>query len=163
MDDIIYINDLVAGQVNFTVDDRLRWNNPQTRIKYTAESGLSDWESEVSGTITGKNTSPYYTTQLPNIDQAEEVYIGTSVTGVTTCAFRGCTSLKIVTVPEGVEAIGQAVFQECAGLETASIPNSVTSFNTNSFRDCSSLGDIAIPNGTTSIGNYAFSGCSRLT
>lgn len=126
MDNIIYINDLIAGQVNFTVDDRLRWNNPQTRIKYTTESGLSDWESEVSGTITGKNTSPYYTTQLPNIDQAEEVYIGTSVTGVATCAFRGCASLKIVTVPDGVMSIGSGVFQECTNLETVSVPDTIT-------------------------------------
>ena len=130
MDDIIYINDLTAGQVNFTVDSRIRWNNPQTRIKYTAESGLPDWEDEISGTITGKNTSPYYTTQLPNIEQSEEVYIGTSVSRVTTQAFRGCTGLRIVTVPDGVESIGSQVFQDCTNLETVSLPETLTNLNT---------------------------------
>jgi len=38
-----------------------------THVRYTNQSGLDDWYGEISGTISGINSRPYYTTQIPNI------------------------------------------------------------------------------------------------
>ena len=36
-----------------------------TRVKYTATSGLADWESNIQGELAGRSSPPYYTTQIP--------------------------------------------------------------------------------------------------
>ena len=38
-----------------------------TYVTYTEESGLGYWSGEIKGEIAGSSSSPYYTTQIPNI------------------------------------------------------------------------------------------------
>ena len=86
-----------------------------------------------------------------------------SVTGIGTSAFRGCSGLTSVTIPNSVTSIGVGAFSGCSGLTSVTIPNSVTSIGDGAFRDCSGLTSVTIGNSVTSIGEYAFSGCSGLT
>ena len=62
-----------------------------------------------------------------------------------------------------VTTIGSEAFRGCSGLESITIPNSVTTIGNYAFYKCSSLTSITIPNSVTTIGEYAFSGCSSLT
>lgn len=48
-------------------------------------------------------------------------------------AFRGCTSLTSVTIPEGVTEIGSSAFYDCACLTSVVIPQSVTEIAENAF------------------------------
>ena len=61
-----------------------------------------------------------------------------------------------------VTSIGDYAFRRCSGLASVTIPDSVKSIGSDAFRGCTSLTSITIPNGVTSIGSYAFSGCSSL-
>jgi len=54
-------------------------------------------------------------------------------------AFIGCTSLKSVTIPEGVTSIGGSAFSGCTSLKSVTIPSSVTSIYSTAFNSCSSL------------------------
>ena len=54
-------------------------------------------------------------------------------------------------------------FRGCSSLTSITIPNSVTSIGGEAFYNCSSLTSITIPNSVTSIGGSAFYGCSSLT
>ena len=86
-----------------------------------------------------------------------------SVTSIGEWAFRGCSSLKSVTIPDSVTSIGNEAFRGCSGLTSITIPDSVTSIGYYAFYDCSGLTSVTIGNSVTSIDNYAFYGCSGLT
>ncbi|MBO6187466.1 MAG: leucine-rich repeat protein [Prevotella sp.] len=72
-------------------------------------------------------------------------------------AFRSCSGLTSVTIPNSVTSIGDAAFMGCSSLTTVKIPNSVTSIEHGAFYECSSLISITIPNSITNIGGHAFS------
>ena len=96
---------------------------------------------------------------------ASVTYNGTtySVTSIGEYAFRDCSSLTSVTIPNSVTSIGNYAFLNCTGLTSVTIPNSITSIGAYAFRDCSSLTSVTIPNSVTSIGDNAFHNCSGLT
>jgi len=77
-------------------------------------------------------------------------------------AFRECTSLTSVTIPESVTSIGVNAFYYCISLPSVTIPNGVTSIGNVAFCVCSSLTSVTIGNGVTSIGYEVFSYCSNL-
>ena len=91
-------------------------------------------------------------------------YNGTtySVTSIGEWAFRNCSSLTSVTIPNSVTSIGYGAFRDCSSLTSITIPNSVTSIGNSAFAYCKALTSITIPNSVTSIGDEAFE-CSSLT
>ncbi len=91
------------------------------------------------------------------------VSIPNSVTSIGYSAFYGCSGLTSVTIPNSVTSIGNGAFRECSGLTSVSIPNSVTSIGNSAFYYCIGLTSVNIPNSVTSIENWAFSYCSGLT
>ena len=91
------------------------------------------------------------------------VTIPNSVTSIGEWAFRDCRRLTSVTIPNSVTSIGNYAFYGCRGLTSLEIPNSVTSIGENAFNGCSGLTNVSIGNSVASIGKYAFNGCSGLT
>ena len=73
--------------------------------------------------------------------------------------FANCTSLKRVSLPEGILWIGSYNFSGCTALEEINIPSTVTVIGAGAFRDCTSLTSIEIPEGVDSISHGAFDGC----
>ena len=71
-------------------------------------------------------------------------------------AFRGCSSLTSITIPEGVTSIGERAFDYCYNLASITIPDSVTSIGDGAFNGCSEQTSI------TSIGGKAFMDCTGL-
>ena len=94
---------------------------------------------------------------------------GTSITlkegtlGITCCAFRYCSGLTSIVIPNSVTRIGEEAFNGCDGLTSIVIPNSVTRIGDDAFRRCTGLTSIVIGNSVTSIGEYAFYNCTGLT
>ncbi len=92
----------------------------------------------------------------------ESIVIPDGVKNIKTFAFEDCDSLKSVVIPDSVTSIGYGTFEGCSSLESIEIPDSVTSIGSAAFYDCSSLTSIVIPDGVTSIGYSAFYNCTSL-
>ncbi|MCM1533088.1 MAG: leucine-rich repeat protein [Corallococcus sp.] len=84
-----------------------------------------------------------------------------SVTGIGTATE---TDLVISNIhnTKPVTEIASDAFKNCTNLTSVTIPDSVTSIGNYAFSGCSSLTSVTIPNSATSIGEYAFYACSNL-
>lgn len=110
---------------------------------------------------------------------------GCPVTAISADAFSGCTTLKHISLPDGLCAIGDRSFYACSSLESAVIPDSVITLGEgcfcgceklsavdissginalpdSCFRACVSLTDVILPDSITVLGKSCFSGCSSL-
>ena len=115
------------------------------------------------------------------------IFCSTKVVSILDRAFRNCSSLTSITIPNKLTTIGESAFSGCDSLTSITIPDSVTSIgeyafwscdsltsvifgersqlNTidqGAFSDCDSLISIVIPDSVTNISKRAFSGCSSL-
>ena len=111
---------------------------------------------------------------------------GKKVTSIGCKAFKECSGLTEITIPESVTSIGCDAFSETSWLEnkrldnplvvvnsilidgetckgSVVVPEGVTSIGEGAFNGCSGLTEITLPEGVTSIGNGAFEECSGLT
>ena len=83
-----------------------------------------------------------------------------NIWGIGNNAFKGCTELTSITIPDSVASIGDSAFSGCSGLTSIKIPPKITSIGDSAFYDCSSLKSTTIGKGVTKIGASAFKGCS---
>ncbi|MBR4313114.1 MAG: leucine-rich repeat protein, partial [Bacteroidaceae bacterium] len=107
--------------------------------------------------------------QNSGMDQASisNIVVTSSVNDVASSigsqVFENCSSLKYITLGDGVRALGNRMFKGCTSLQEIAIPDSVTLIGDYCFQDCSSLSEITLSQSVQRVGKYAFSGCSSLS
>ena len=124
-------------------------------VKYAVEGGYLTFDKK-TGTVTDCD---------PSVTKANIPHTikGVTVTSIGGSAFRYCTSLTSVTIPDSVTSIGGWAFTDCASLTSVTIPDGVTSIGEYTFSWCTSLTSATIPDSVTSIGEFAFHNCKSLT
>ena len=98
-----------------------------------------------------------------NCTTLTNVVIPNSVTNIGLRAFLGCSNLKNVVIGDSVIGIGQGAFCDCTALVAVTIGENVETIGNSAFNGCKALTNITIPKYVTMIGEYAFSSCSALT
>jgi hypothetical protein len=109
------------------------------------EVSITDCEESVSGTFS-----------IPATIE------GNPVTAIGENAFRDCSELTGINIPDGVTFIGENAFRDCRDLASINIPDGLTAIEHAVFHSCRSLTGIIIPGSVTSIGNDAFRNCRNL-
>ena len=166
-----------------TVTNLLAYDFQSGDLYYNITSDVAPYTVEVTyEEFSSDNYSSLTTATIP----ASVTYNGItySVTSIGDRAFRDCTSLTSITIPNSVTSIGEFAFSSCSALTSITIPNSVTSIGDDAFDYCSSLpvennlryadtylveavdktlSTYSIKEGTKWIGNDAFYYCSSLT
>jgi len=181
---ITYAEDNIT--TNYEIKDKEEWDVSEKRDKsIIVRWDYSDKKITISGsgkmmTITGEEafwdkyekyvekiqidegvTSIGYNEYLFSYcDKLVELKIPSTLKVVT--GFKGCSKLKEVVIPSGVEKIGSCAFQDCKSLEKVNIPNTVTTISNDSFAGCSSLESIDIPSSVTSFSGESFMNCIKL-
>ena len=77
--------------------------------------------------------------------------------------FGGCSSLKYVTILEGLEHIEANAFMNCSNLTSITLPDTLKTIGANAFYKCTSLIAVTIPSSVTAMGNKVFLECSSLS
>lgn len=127
--------------------------NDDNIVTYTVEGGNIYFDTS-TGTVTDSDVSITGATIPAQIN-------GTNVTSIEDGAFSDCSALTSITLPDGLESIGDEAFSGTS-LESIDIPTSVTSIGDGAFLLCGKLNNVVIPEGITSIGHDTFEFCESL-
>ena len=114
-------------------------------------------------TVFGENAAvtEIRTGAFKGLSTVKIVTLPESVTRIEKTAFFGCEALTAVTM-RGVTAIEQEAFAGCSRLSTVELGNALTHIRSYAFKDCTSLSELRLPASLTAINPYAFAGCTTL-
>jgi len=117
---------------------------------------------EIPATINGKPVSVIAGEAFKDCTSITNVKIPNSVYYIGIYAFAGCTSLASITIPDSVTTISWHAFAECTNLENVILGNGIDALSPGIFRGCKNLKSIIIPNSVIHIHWQAFATCENL-
>ena len=159
---------------------------PETwKIYYTATAKVEPYKTNIFG-------ANYVSNDWDKITKEGVITFDGDVTLIGQYAFKGCSYLTTINVPESVTSIEYRAFYGCDSLINIAIPEHITWFGEGAFYGCKNLSEFKgkhssidgrcwvvngtlvafapaglteyiIPNSITSIGRMAFSYCENLT
>ena len=137
-----------------------------------AESTYEDLVYEISN---GEVTITKCDKSATKVEIPSEIE-GYPVTSIADSAFKDCTRLTSVTIPNSVTSIGEMAFNSCYSLNSITVDENNLNysdidgvlFNKNKtklihYALAKTNTSYVIPDSVTSIGEYAFAGCNTLT
>ncbi|MDE5773047.1 MAG: leucine-rich repeat protein [Muribaculaceae bacterium] len=169
---------------SLNIPSQVNYNGGTFNVVAIAESGFQNFENLTTLTL------PQSVTEIgakafmdcPKLNTV--TFGGQKIIG--NDAFRNCTSLINLTLPneletigtgafkndasiaqiefkEGLKEIGAFAFSDCKALTAALLPNTLTRIGDSAFEDCVKLTYVSLGSQLESIGNSAFRNCSVLT
>ncbi|MBR6939651.1 MAG: leucine-rich repeat protein, partial [Clostridia bacterium] len=132
---------------------------------------------KILGTGAFENTAITTAAEKPVVNGTTLVYVPENTESFTfkgeykdiTCiadgAFKNCSELKEIIIPETIISIGERTFEGCTSLNKITLPKSLNEIGKFAFKDCINLTSVDIPENVDTIAdeeNLAFYGCSGL-
>ena len=134
--------------------------------KYSDEMNEYTGDIDIPATVTYTKTYNVIGIQsqaFKDCSGLTSVTIPNSVTTIEDRAFYGCESLASITIGDGVTNISWEVFKGCESLTSVTIPNSVEYMSNNVFEKCSNLSEVTLSNKLETIEYSTFQNCESLT
>lgn len=151
--------DFYVGDLQYDYVDRenatVAFNGIRTNSEMVDIPASVEYDG-VTYTVVGIAPSALYN------EGVSSVSISSTVTYIGNSAFRGCSQLSEIVIPDGVVSIGQYAFS-ASGLVSVDIPDSVTTLGRGAFERCSRLTEISIGSGITELPLDVFASCYSLT
>lgn len=102
-------------------------------------------------------------TRNKDITFFDELRFFTSLKRISASAFSECSNLQRLTLPEGIDALGERSFEDCTNLAVINIPSSVRHIGSFAFFGCKNLScPIVIPEGVRELETLVFAQCEYL-
>lgn len=101
-----------------------------------------------------------------NMTQLEEVVLpenDDSFIRIGASAFKGCSNLKKVNIPETVTTIEMYAFQDCVNLQMEELPRDLKTIYASAFKNCQNVTFSMFPTGLESIGDESFNDAKNVT
>ena len=175
-------DDLITKQITIKLDEAGTLPDRIAKSKIYKITNLK-LVGEINGTdlrmireMAGRDYSGYFTDgKLSVLDLSEAMIVEggllyysdyscyTTNNEIGKFAFKGCSGLTSLTLPDGVKKIGQSAFSGCSGLTSLTLPSSIAAIGESAFSGCSGLTSLTLPSSITTIGESAFYHCSGLT
>ena len=96
------------------------------------------------------------------IGQDKNVTIPNGINKIGEGAFYHCTSIENVVIPSCVKVMEKEVFKDCVNLKTVKIYDGIKEMPSDTFRGCKKLQKVDIPSSVTRIRGFVFSLCYGL-
>lgn len=120
------------------------------------ENGFEYLTSGDYSYVTGYDGTPSGDLVIP------ETLGGKPVRIIFTNAFKGCTEITSVYIPDCVVDMYESAFEGCTGLKSVRFPNGAMEMSDRVFYGCTSLEEVDLTNTQSEIYDYSFYGCTSL-
>ena len=130
---------------------------------------IGDWafcncDGLVDATVMTSNTLEICYRAFYGDDGLTNILFSTTANAtVSSNAFESCTSLKDVTLPEGLTYIGTNAFTSCTSLSSIAFSSNLNTIAYQAFDGCTGLNSVGLPIGLSNIEDQAFYGCTNLS
>ncbi|MEE3394242.1 MAG: leucine-rich repeat domain-containing protein, partial [Lachnospiraceae bacterium] len=91
-----------------------------------------------------------------------QLILNSQVTEIADNAFKDCTGLTSIVMPQSVTNVGKYAFSGCTGLTSVNLSENINKIDDRTFAGCTSLNSIHLGPDIVSIGDSAFDGCASL-
>ena len=92
----------------------------------------------------------------------EKVHLANGIRKVPRNAFKNCSSVADLYIPDTVAEIGEYAFAGCSNLRTIHLPAGIRKISKGMFMECKSLTKCFLADGIEVIEDDAFKGCSTM-
>ena len=126
------------------------------KVNYTYRNAVR--KIEVGNNMTGLSTRAFH-----GLSSLSNVYTHNGITYLPDYAFAQCRSLTSIVLSDHITRLNASVFSGCGALTSVVLPANISTIPISSFYDCYSLASVAIPDKVTSINSTAFLNCYSLS
>lgn len=121
------------------------------------------WDKNYDGEISYHEAAiatsiPYGHFTNSEISSFNELRYFTGLESIVKEAFKECSQLYTIIIPDNVKSIKQNAFYNCSNLQFATFGSNITEIEDNAFYGCTSLRFITLGDCVETIGSYAFYG-----